>query len=95
MSRRSSGSEDEDTLLGSKSEGLPLQRMEKRRATHHLVQLTLVALLSSVISLTVSLVVWKAVQPKAGIREDVKLLPGLEIPPRKSRHLTKNTMCLC
>jgi Na+/H+-dicarboxylate symporter len=69
--------------------------MEKRRATHHLVQLTLVALLSSVISLTVSLVVWKAVQPKAGIREDVKLLPGLEIPPRKSRHLTKNTMCLC
>ncbi|OTA02627.1 hypothetical protein A9Z42_0029980 [Trichoderma parareesei] len=76
MSRQSSGSEDEDTLLGSK-----LRRMEKRRANHPWVQLMLVALLSSVISVAVSLVVWKAVQPKAGIREDVKLLPGLEIPP--------------
>lgn len=83
MSRRSSGSEDEDTLLGSKSANLPLQRMEKRRANLTLLQFGLVALLSSVISITGSLIVWKVVQPRAGLRENVKLLPGLDIPPRK------------
>lgn len=84
MSRRSSGSEDEDTLLGSKSEDLPLHRMKKSRESLIWVQFALVALLNSVISVAVSLVVWKAVQPKAGVREDVKLLPGLDIPPRKN-----------
>ncbi|KAL7944867.1 hypothetical protein V8C42DRAFT_64457 [Trichoderma barbatum] len=81
MSRRSSGSEDEDTLLGSKSESLPLQMMEKRRANLTIIQLSLIALLSSVISVAVSLIIWKTVQPRAGLREDVKLLPGLDIPP--------------
>ncbi|KAL6801323.1 hypothetical protein GGI42DRAFT_326158 [Trichoderma sp. SZMC 28013] len=81
MSRRSSGSEDEDTLLGSKSESLSLQVMEKRRASLGIIQLSLVALLSSVISVAVSLIVWKSVQPRASLREDVKLLPGLDIPP--------------
>ncbi|PTB65858.1 hypothetical protein BBK36DRAFT_1120758 [Trichoderma citrinoviride] len=81
MSRRSSGSEDEDTLLGSKSESLPLQRMEKRRINLTLIHFALVALLSSVISVAVSLVVWKAVQPRDGIREDAKFLPKLDIPP--------------
>ncbi|KAM6485229.1 hypothetical protein HDV62DRAFT_403950 [Trichoderma sp. SZMC 28011] len=81
MSRRSSGSEDEDTLLGSKSESLSLPIMEKRRANLGIIQLSLVALLSSVISVAVSLIVWKSVQPRAGLREDVKLLPGLDIPP--------------
>lgn len=86
MSRRSSGSEDEDTLLGSKSEGPPLQRMEKRRANLTWIQFALVALLSSVISVAVSLIVWRAVQPKAGTREDVQFLPGLDIPPRKTNY---------
>ncbi|KAL7939302.1 hypothetical protein V8C35DRAFT_275146 [Trichoderma chlorosporum] len=81
MSRRSSSSEDEDTLLGCKSEGLPLQMMEKRRANSTIIQFSLVALLSSVISIAVSLIVWKSVQPRVGLRQDVKLLPGLDIPP--------------
>lgn len=87
MSRRSSGSEDEDTLLGSKSESLSLQVMEKRRASLGIIQLSLVALLSSVISVAVSLIVWKSVQPRASLREDVKLLPGLDIPPRRQTPL--------
>ncbi|KAH0489360.1 hypothetical protein TgHK011_009792 [Trichoderma gracile] len=81
MSRRSSGSEDEDTLLGSKSEGLPFPQTERRRSNLTLIHFALVALLSSVISVAVSLIVWKAVLPQAGVREDVKLLPGLNIPP--------------
>lgn len=87
MSRRSSGSEDEDTLLGSKSESLSLPMMEKRRANLGIIQLSLVALLSSVISVAVSLIVWKSVQPRAGLREDFKLLPGLDIPPRRQNPL--------
>jgi hypothetical protein len=83
MSRRCSGSEDEDTLLGSKSESLPLQRVEKRRANLTLIHFFLVALLSSAVSIAASLVVWKTVQSKDIRRENVKLLPGLDMPPRK------------
>ncbi|KAL7796745.1 hypothetical protein V8C37DRAFT_371333 [Trichoderma ceciliae] len=81
MSLRSSGSDDEDTLLDSKSENLPLQRTGKKRATITLIHISLVALLSSVISIAASLIVWKAVQPKSVPRESVKFLPGLDIPP--------------
>lgn len=83
MSRQSFSSGDEDTLLGSKSENLPLQSREKRRANLTLIHFFLVALLSSIVSIAASLIVWRAVQPKPGLRENIQLLPGLDIPPRK------------
>lgn len=84
MSRQSFSSGDEDTLLSSKSENLPLQSREKRRTNLTLIHFSLVALLSSIVSIVASLIVWRAVLPKPAFRENVQLLPGLDIPPRKS-----------
>lgn len=83
MSRQSFSSGDEDTLLSSKSEGLPLQSREKRRAHYTLIHFSLVALLSSIVSIIASLIVWRAVLPRPGFGEKIQLLPGLDIPPRK------------
>ncbi|KAL7897151.1 hypothetical protein HDV63DRAFT_380027 [Trichoderma sp. SZMC 28014] len=81
MSRQSFSSGDEDTLLSSKSENLPLQSREKRRTNLTLIHSSLVALLSSIVSIVASLIVWRAVLPKPGFRENIQLLPGLDIPP--------------
>lgn len=83
MSRQSFSSGDEDTLLSSKSEGLPLQSREKRRTHYTLIHFSLVALLSSIVSIIASLIVWRAVLPRPGFGEKIQLLPGLDIPPRK------------
>jgi hypothetical protein len=82
MSRQSFSSGDEDTLLGSKGENLPLPSREKRRTNLTLIHFSLVVLLSSVVSIVASLIVWRAVQPKSGPGESIHLLPGLDIPPR-------------
>lgn len=83
MSRQSFSSGDEDKLLGSESENLPLQSRGNGRDNLRLIHFFLVALLSSSVSIVASLIVWKAVQPKLGLRENIRLLPGLDIPPRK------------
>ncbi|KAL9480322.1 hypothetical protein ACSS6W_005108 [Trichoderma asperelloides] len=81
MSRQSFSSGDEDKLLGSESENLPLQSRGNGRDNLRLIHFFLVALLSSSVSIVASLIVWKAVQPKLGLRENIRLLPGLDIPP--------------